>query len=157
MFDAENDWPSKAKALNNCANLLRNDPALLSEARELAEQALAIKETFDPVQRKYGRRIRILAAIADAQGDAGAAHDWRAGAPVLRRRADLPRNAAPASRRSQTFRSSTCITSKMKPLGERKKASRRLPKAAATSAGSIRTSAPSARMRAYSASRSSTS
>ena len=59
--------------------------------------------------------------------------------------------------RSQIFRSSTCITSKTKPLGERKKARRRLPKAAATSAGSIRTSAPSARMRAYSASRSSTS
>jgi hypothetical protein len=63
----------------------------------LAEQALAIKETFDPVQRKYGRRIRSspllrMRRATPAPPTIGArARQSYAAAP------DLPQNAAPAS------------------------------------------------------------
>jgi tetratricopeptide (TPR) repeat protein len=91
VFGAENDRASKAIALNNLAELLRTDAARLSEARELAEQALAIKETLDPGAAEIWKTHEILADIADAQGDAGAARDWRA-------RARQSHAAAPISR-----------------------------------------------------------
>jgi tetratricopeptide (TPR) repeat protein len=63
--------------LNNLADLLQNQPDRLTEARQLAEQALGIKQTLDPATAEIWTTYNILAQIADKQGDAKSAKDYR--------------------------------------------------------------------------------
>lgn len=64
------DWLSTARALNNLADLLQNQPDRLPEVQQLAKQALAIKETLDPATAEIWRTYDTLAIIADKQGNA---------------------------------------------------------------------------------------
>jgi len=66
-----------SKGLNNLANLLQNQPERLTEARQLAEQALAIKQTLDPAAAEIWKSYELLAQIADKQGDVAAAKAYR--------------------------------------------------------------------------------
>ncbi|HIE00060.1 MAG TPA: tetratricopeptide repeat protein [Thiotrichaceae bacterium] len=61
---------NKSKGLINLANLLQNQPNRLSEAQQLAEQALAIKKTLDPATARIWNTYHILAQIADKQSNA---------------------------------------------------------------------------------------
>ncbi len=61
---------NKSKGLSNLANLLQNQPNRLSEAQQLAEQALAIKKTLDPATAQIWNTYHILAQIADKQSNA---------------------------------------------------------------------------------------
>lgn len=61
------DRAGEARTANNLADLLQNDPARLPEARQLAEQALAIKKTLDPGAASIWNAYTILAQIADKQ------------------------------------------------------------------------------------------
>ncbi|BAY29101.1 TPR domain protein [Nostoc carneum NIES-2107] len=63
--------------LNNLANLLENQPHRLSEARQLAEEALAIRKTLDPGAAEIWIIYDILADIADKQGDSTQAKEYR--------------------------------------------------------------------------------
>ncbi len=74
---AAEDWPGIARSLNNLANLLADDPARLDEARSLAEEALAIKETLDPAAMQIWTTYTLLARIADQQGDESRAAEYR--------------------------------------------------------------------------------
>ena len=56
-----------APDLNNLADLLRNLPGRLAEARELAEEALAIKRTLDPGAAEIWKTYGLLAEIADKE------------------------------------------------------------------------------------------
>jgi tetratricopeptide (TPR) repeat protein len=60
----------EARHLSNLANLLQNQPDRLSEAQQLAEQALAINKTLDPATAKIWINYNNLAKIADKQGNA---------------------------------------------------------------------------------------
>ncbi len=66
-----------AKALNNFADLLRTQPHRLAEARELAEEALAIKQTLDPGAAEIWTTYSILADIADEQSRGAEAAEYR--------------------------------------------------------------------------------
>ncbi|HEY9803656.1 MAG TPA: CHAT domain-containing protein [Leptolyngbyaceae cyanobacterium] len=68
---------SASLALNNLANLLQNQPHRLSEARQFAEEALAIKKTLDPAAAEIWKTYDILADIADKQGDSTQAQEYR--------------------------------------------------------------------------------
>ncbi|OUL25313.1 CHAT domain-containing protein [Nostoc sp. 106C] len=68
---------SASLVLNNLAFTLQNQPHRLSEARQLAEEALAIKKTLDPAAAKIWRIHNILAEIADKQGDTTQAKEYR--------------------------------------------------------------------------------
>jgi tetratricopeptide (TPR) repeat protein len=56
-----------APDLNNLANLLQNQPGRLAEARQFAEEALAIKQTLDPGAAETWATYNILAKIADKE------------------------------------------------------------------------------------------
>ena len=56
-----------AKALNNLAALLQSQPGRLAEARQLAEEALAIKQTLDPGAAKIWTTYNVLAQIAERE------------------------------------------------------------------------------------------
>ncbi|MEZ5672004.1 MAG: tetratricopeptide repeat protein [Thiotrichaceae bacterium] len=71
------DSKSYAEGLNNLANLLQQNPAHLSDARDLAEQALAIKKTLDPAATEIWKSYGLLAEIAEKQGDSKAASAYR--------------------------------------------------------------------------------
>jgi tetratricopeptide (TPR) repeat protein len=67
-----------AIALNNIANLLQTHyPNRLQEARQLAEEALAIFEKLDPVATEIWRCYHILAQIAEKQNDTAKASEYR--------------------------------------------------------------------------------
>jgi hypothetical protein len=66
-----------SKSLNNLADLLQNQPHRLTEARQLAEEALAIKKTLDPAASQIWNTYHILAKIADKQGDTSQAWEYR--------------------------------------------------------------------------------
>jgi len=64
--------------LNNLAVLLQtNYPDRLPEARQLAEEALAIKETQDSAVSEIWKTYEILAQIAEQEGDGGKAGEYR--------------------------------------------------------------------------------
>lgn len=66
-----------SQTLNNLANLLQNQPYRLSEARQLAEEALAIGKTLDPAAATIWNTYAILAMITDKQGDSTQAKEYR--------------------------------------------------------------------------------
>jgi tetratricopeptide (TPR) repeat protein len=66
-----------SQILSNLAVILQNQPHRLSEARQLAEEALAIKKTLDPAAAGIWTTYNILAKIADKQGDSTQAKEYR--------------------------------------------------------------------------------
>jgi tetratricopeptide (TPR) repeat protein len=64
---ATGDTLGIATGLSNLADLLREHPGRLAEARQLAEQSLAIKETLDPGAAEIWLTYGTLAEIADRQ------------------------------------------------------------------------------------------
>ncbi|MEO1528223.1 MAG: tetratricopeptide repeat protein [Planctomycetota bacterium] len=71
------DHVSATKALSNLANLLQSQPGRLDEARELAEEALAIKQNLDPNAAQIWNTYGILAQIADRQDRRDEAAEYR--------------------------------------------------------------------------------
>ncbi len=67
IFEASGNRVHFSKTCNNLAVLLLNEPERLSEARQLAEQALAIKKTLDPGAAEIWTSYYILAMIAEKQ------------------------------------------------------------------------------------------
>jgi tetratricopeptide (TPR) repeat protein len=63
--------------LSNLANLLQTQPGRLDEARELAEEALAIMKTLDPGAAEIWTTYNILAEIADQQSQPDRAAEYR--------------------------------------------------------------------------------
>ncbi len=66
-----------AYMLSCLAYTLQDQPHRLSEARKLAEEALAIKKTLDPSAAEIWNTYDILANIADKQGDTTQAKEYR--------------------------------------------------------------------------------
>ncbi len=73
-----NEHVLQATILNNLADLLKKDSSRLTEARETAERALAIKRTLDSAAAQIWTTFSILANIADKQRDSVAASNYRA-------------------------------------------------------------------------------
>jgi tetratricopeptide (TPR) repeat protein len=84
-----------APDLSNLADLLQQSPSpdlshrgrgtdRLDEARQLAEEALAIDKTLDPGAAEIWKDYTILAEIADQQGRAAEAQDYRRQARAAR-------------------------------------------------------------------------
>ncbi|MEK8020325.1 MAG: tetratricopeptide repeat protein [Candidatus Parabeggiatoa sp.] len=72
------DWLPVARSLNNLADLLQtNYPHRLPEARQLAEEALAIKKTLDSAVSGIWKNYGILAEIAEQEGDSSQAAEYR--------------------------------------------------------------------------------
>jgi len=76
-FKVAGDGKNYATGLINLADLLRQHPERLTEARQLAEQALAIKQTLDSAAAEIWTTYSILADIAEKQGDGAAAKAYR--------------------------------------------------------------------------------
>lgn len=74
-----------AGCLNNLADLLQRQPGRLAEARCLAEEALAIKQTLDPGAAKIWNTYLILAEIVGQEGQAAAAVAYRRQARAAKR------------------------------------------------------------------------
>ncbi len=74
---ATEDKLAVSKTLKNLANLLQNQPHRLTEARQLAEEALAIDKTLDPAAAEIWKIYNTLAKIADKQGDTSQAKEYR--------------------------------------------------------------------------------
>ncbi|HYN19577.1 MAG TPA: tetratricopeptide repeat protein [Thermoanaerobaculia bacterium] len=70
------DFLPAARALNNLADLLRAQPERLAEARQLAEEALAIKEALEPGVSEIWTTYSILANIADQEGQPAQAREY---------------------------------------------------------------------------------
>ncbi len=83
---ATGDTPGLAKRLHNLANLLQQQPNRLAEARQLAEESLAIKRTLDPGAAEIWTTYSILAEIADRQSRPADAADYRRLARESKRR-----------------------------------------------------------------------
>jgi tetratricopeptide (TPR) repeat protein len=77
-FQDEEDRPNSARTLNNLASLLVKASVRLDEARSLAEESLAIKETLDPAAAEIWTTYNILARIAAQQGNSSQAAAYRA-------------------------------------------------------------------------------
>jgi tetratricopeptide (TPR) repeat protein len=71
------DWLRVSKSLNNLANLLCDQSNRLQEARQIAEDALAIQQTLDPAVAELWNIYHILARIADKQGNTTKAKEYR--------------------------------------------------------------------------------
>jgi tetratricopeptide (TPR) repeat protein len=71
------DWLQVSNSLTSLADMLQNQPNRLSQARQLAEEALAIKQTLDPAAAKIWNTYGILAEIADKQHDTTKAKEYR--------------------------------------------------------------------------------
>jgi tetratricopeptide (TPR) repeat protein len=63
-----NDQRGESRQLRNLANLLTNQPKRLSDAQQLATEALAIDQTLDPAATEIWTTYNLLAKIANAQG-----------------------------------------------------------------------------------------
>ena len=63
--------------LGNLANILHTQPGRQDEARELAEEALAIKKTMDPGAAQMWKTHNVLAEIADQQSQRDRAAEYR--------------------------------------------------------------------------------
>ncbi|BAY09462.1 CHAT domain-containing protein [Calothrix sp. NIES-2098] len=66
-----------SQTLSNLAFILQNQPHRLSEARQLAEEALAIHKTLDPAAAEIWKTYDTLAKIADKQGNTTQAKEYR--------------------------------------------------------------------------------
>jgi tetratricopeptide (TPR) repeat protein len=73
---AAGDKLGVSQRLNNLANLLQNQLNRLQESRQLAEEALAIKQTLDPAAAEIWLTYDILAEIADKQHDSTHAKEY---------------------------------------------------------------------------------
>ncbi len=62
--------------MGNLANLLSSQPQRLDEARQLAEEALAIKKKLDPGASEIWKTYSILSGIADQQGQPAQAREY---------------------------------------------------------------------------------
>jgi tetratricopeptide (TPR) repeat protein len=71
------DLIALSKRLSNLANLLQQFPNRLNEAKQLAEESLAIKQTLDPAATEIWNTYGILAQISDQQGDPDKAKEYR--------------------------------------------------------------------------------
>ncbi|MCI5180593.1 MAG: tetratricopeptide repeat protein [Candidatus Electrothrix sp. AW3_4] len=78
VFQDAGNRPAIANTLHTLAILLSSCPARLDEARCIAEECLAISETLDPAAAEIWTTYRILARIADQQGDESRAADYHA-------------------------------------------------------------------------------
>ena len=83
---ASGDTLPTARALNNLADLLQRQPGRLAEARQLAEESLAIKQTLDPGAAQIWTTYAILAQIADQQSRPAEAAEYRRLARETKRR-----------------------------------------------------------------------
>jgi tetratricopeptide (TPR) repeat protein len=63
--------------LSNLSKLLAAQPRRLAQARQLAEEALAITKTLDPGASEIWKTYNILADIADQEGKPGEAAEYR--------------------------------------------------------------------------------
>ncbi len=77
VFRRTSARPNLASGLNNLAYLLADQPTRQGEARQYAEEALAIKSTLDPGASQIWTTYAILADIADREGDRVSARDYR--------------------------------------------------------------------------------
>lgn len=66
-----------ARALGNFASLLSSQPDRLAEARQLAEEGLAISTTLDPGASEIWKAYSILANIASQEGRPSQADEYR--------------------------------------------------------------------------------
>ena len=71
------DVVGHSKTLFKYANFLANKPNRLSEARQLAIEALTIKKTLDPSIARLWSTYSLLANIATAQGEMNQAREYR--------------------------------------------------------------------------------
>ncbi|MEZ4617469.1 MAG: tetratricopeptide repeat protein [Caldilineaceae bacterium] len=74
-----------SKRLSNLANLLQSQTGRLAEARQLAEEALAIKQTLDPGAVEIWTTYNILAQIAEREGQRAQALIYRRQARAAKR------------------------------------------------------------------------
>lgn len=77
QFQQLENQANASLVLGNLAHLLQNQPHRLSEARQLAEEALAIMKTLDPAASEIWKIYDTLANIADKQGDTTQAKEYR--------------------------------------------------------------------------------
>lgn len=66
-FKAVGDKVNLSVCLSNLADLLQNLPGRLAEARQLAEEALAVKQTLNPDAAMIWKTYNILAGIAEQE------------------------------------------------------------------------------------------
>jgi tetratricopeptide (TPR) repeat protein len=71
------DRLNESNDLNNLASLLVNQPSRLSEAHQLAIDALVIKQKFDPAAAKIWITYNLLAMITTAQNEPDKAKEYR--------------------------------------------------------------------------------
>lgn len=71
------DMFTTAWAVGNLASLLSSQPQRLDEARQRAEEALAIMETLDPGASEIWKAHSLLSGIADQQGQPAQAREYR--------------------------------------------------------------------------------
>jgi tetratricopeptide (TPR) repeat protein len=71
------DMANVAKMVGNLAELLQNQPNRLSEAWQLAQEALAIFKTIDPAVAEIWKIYNVLAEISDKQHDSTQAQEYR--------------------------------------------------------------------------------
>lgn len=67
-YTTDNTLDQSSLCLNNLADLLQSQPGWLAEAHQLAEAALAIKQTLDPGAAEIWSTYNILAEIAEREG-----------------------------------------------------------------------------------------
>lgn len=65
VLKAIGDQLGASRVLSNLADLLRNESSRLTEARQLAEQALAIKQTLDPTAADSAQRSALEAELEE--------------------------------------------------------------------------------------------
>ncbi|NJA04263.1 CHAT domain-containing protein [Methylococcaceae bacterium WWC4] len=95
----DNDKLSLSTIFNNLANLLQNQSERLEEARELADEALALRKTLEPGAAEIWKSYQVLANIAARQAAAvGDAADLLRQAQVYRRQARETYRAYPGNR-----------------------------------------------------------
>jgi tetratricopeptide (TPR) repeat protein len=71
------DMANVGKMVGNLAELLQNQPNRLSEAWQLAQEALAIFKTIDPAVAEIWKIYNVLAEISDKQHDSTQAQEYR--------------------------------------------------------------------------------
>ncbi len=76
------DLLSTSRALHNLASLLLSQPGRLTEARQLAEEALAISKKLDPGAAEIWKTYNILAQIAEQEALGVPPSDGAGGEPV---------------------------------------------------------------------------
>lgn len=86
-----------APDLTNLADLLQTQPGRLAEARQLAEEALALKQKVDPGAAEIWKTYNILAQIADREAEACTEDRLKAG---LRAKASEYRRLARDAKRN---------------------------------------------------------